>query len=964
VQEDLLDRLYRIMSEEPLRRKVLLVRSYAQGHQLLEQLCKRHGAVYHADVQTIRGLIEDRTRLELYRRKIRLLDEGQTLWAVRSLMSRLAAGQPSCYINEDMLKPGIVDSVRRAVTDMRLAGVRSADMQPHRFANPDKGEYLKRLLAAYERYLQERRLTDFAGLIEFLAPESARETEYVAFEPTGWSGVERSMVEKLAGTRLTVLEPDEPFYANDRFAANSFTLFRATGTWAEVREGFRRMLGDAAPLDQTEIIVSDYDRYAPIVQAQAEILGIPCTLAAGLPMNYCRAGRAAFGIVAWIEEGYPAARLAAMLRHKEMTFPDDRWTSGDWVRFIENSGIGWGRNRYLQLLRPERLSEETKEQGAYLLRVFEKWFAGLPDGNDWDPIRLLQWIASFASAYAAGSSAEDVQVQTALKDLADRHAETPSEPMPKDLAIRYVKDLLKGQRIRVSAAPKPGAVHVSSLQDGGWSGRSRTWLVGMDESAWSMRTAQDPVLLDEERAAISAALPSADRLARIRKQERDARLALIRGEVWLSYSSYDPGEQKGNAPAFEMLQIFRLKSGERDADFGAMDRASGESCGVMDAPRAGANRVPIDAGDVWAALFPDGDGKRKDGWNAVLRAYPHFAEGHRAHTLRRSESLTAYDGWVRRTEAEEAGEERGVPVISASQLELYAGCGLKYFFSSVLKLRAKETAEFDRSRWLRPHERGDLLHRIYRRYLEQATEHGTRQAAHDRAVLNEVTEAAIGEAAAAIPAPSPHVYEKECEDIRRDVDIFYRQAKENADQPCYFELELSQDGEPMEVALPGGVRFRMKGFVDRVDRIGPHRYRIIDYKTGGTSKYKPSEYFGGGTQLQHALYSVAVEQWLRRTGRDPEAVVAEADYAFPTVRGRGEYVRRPQRRREELARVVSRLLESRESGLYLPTRDGKLCVWCEYRGVCGNHSEWAAAKRASAEHADALQALLEVEESE
>ncbi len=74
----------------------------------------------------------------------------------------------------------------------------------------------------------------------------------------------------------------------------------------------------------------------------------------------------------------------------------------------------------------------------------------------------------------------------------------------------------------------------------------------------------------------------------------------------------------------------------------------------------------------------------------------------------------------------------------------------------------------------------------------------------------------------------------------------------------------------MEIQLLGGIRIKLKGFVDRVDRIGHNEYRIIYYKTGSTSKYKPSEYFSGGTQLQHALYSIAVEQWLRETGIDPE----------------------------------------------------------------------------------------------
>ncbi len=43
---DLIDRLYQKINEAPLSPKVLLAGSYAQGHQLLEQICKRYGAIF------------------------------------------------------------------------------------------------------------------------------------------------------------------------------------------------------------------------------------------------------------------------------------------------------------------------------------------------------------------------------------------------------------------------------------------------------------------------------------------------------------------------------------------------------------------------------------------------------------------------------------------------------------------------------------------------------------------------------------------------------------------------------------------------------------------------------------------------------------------------------------------------------------------------------------------------------
>lgn len=961
---NLIDRLYQKINEAPFTPKVLLARSYAQGHQILEWLCKRYGAIFNVEVQTLRGLVTANTKAELFRRKISLLDEEQAVMVVRQLMKQLAEENPKSYITESMLKPGIVNKVNQAVSDMRLAGIRSDEVKAEHFTNLHKGEYLKRLHATYETNLRENDWTDVAGLAEYLK-SGADDTVYLALMPTRWTWAERNMIHKLSGDRLCFLDLDVPFYINEDFSTNKFTMFRATGSLAEVREGFRRILSGHVALDRMEIILSDYEHYAPIVHSHAEAQGIDYTLSNGLPLIFCDAGKAAVGMLDWIAEGFPVKRLAEMLRHGYISFSDERWSRSDWVRLLEKSGIGWGRERYLAILRPERLSDEEREQGTALYTYLKDWFDLLPEDNEWNPLLLLRWVSDFIQKYVLARSLDDANVGVALKEMTKRHSISQSEPMQMDLAVQYVKEMLAGIRIRATATPKPGAIHISSSQNGGWSGREWTWIVGMDERTWSISAVQDPLLLDQERVMLSKHLEPTHEHAKNVRSERESRLSQIRGEIWLSYSSHDIGEQKSQGPAFEMLQVLRLQSGDSSLDFGALEHSLGEPYSVMDIMHAAELSAPIDGIDAWAGLLQDPRSKRKDGWQAMLQTYPALAAGYRAQTFRLDEKLSAYDGWLEinpSTISNEIEEVQRHGIISVSQLEKYASCGLQYYFYYVLKLRPKEIAEFDRTRWLQASERGSLLHDVFRRYLEDVTDKGTKPAMHDRGRLIEIMETVIEENELSIPAPNMHVFAKECEEIRRDVEVFYLNEVGKTDQPCFFELELSKhDGEPMEIHLSGGIRFKLKGFVDRVDRIGPHKYRIVDYKTGSTSKYKALEYFSGGTQLQHALYSIAVEQWLRETGIDPEAKVIEAEYYFPTERGRGENVRRTQNRREELTAIVANLLESRNRGIYIPAKDSMVCGWCEYQAVCGSHSEWMAGKRDSSLNADILSTLLEVE---
>lgn len=963
---DLIDQIYQKINEAPLTPKVLLADTYATGNQLLEQLCKRYGAIYNIEVQTLHGIVTAKARLELFRSKISLLEEGQADWVVRLLMKQIAEEDPKSYITGSMLKPGIVSKVYRAILEMRLAGIRTDDVYAEQFTNLDKGNYLKQLFVRYESYLQENRQTDEAGLTEYLK-QGAGDILYLAVTPTGWTQMEQSMIDKISGGRLCYLDSEAPFYINEKFSNNRFNMFRATGSLAEIREGFRRILSGSLALDQTEIIVSNYKQYAPIIYSQAETLGVPCTFSNGLPIVFCSAGKAATGILNWIEEGYPVKRLTEMFRHGYMSIADERWSRSDWVRVLEKSGAGWGRERYVALLSPDRMSEEYQEQGTVLYNIMEDLFNGIPEGNEWDPLLLLGWLTAFVQKYVPSRSPDDASVGAALKELNQRHTISPSEPMPIDLAIQHVKELLGSIRIRVSATPQPGAIYVSSLQNGGCSGRERTWIAGIDERAWSIAVVQDPLLLDQERIALSSNLETIGERAKKARCKRESRLSLIRGEVWLSYSSYDTAEQKSQSPAFEMLQILRLQSKNPSLDFGALEHSLEEPHSVMDILHASDRFVPLDEMDAWAQVLRNADGNSKNGMRSILVTYPALAQGYSAQIHRSGEELSAYDGWLEADpfailEEPEAGNGISSSIVSVSQLEKYASCGLQYYFYYILKLRPKEITEFDRTRWLQARERGTLLHDVFRRYLEEVTDQGKRPAQHNKTRLDEIVETVIRESALSIPAPSIHVFTKECEEIRRDAEVFYRSEVDKTDQPCLFELELTtHNGEPMEVLLSSGIRIYLKGFVDRVDRIGPHEYRIIDYKTGSTSKYKDSDYFCGGTQLQHALYSLAAEQWLRETGMDPEARVVEAEYSFPTERGRGEYVRRTQNRREEMAAIVAKLLESRNSGIYIPTKDSKICQWCDYQAVCGPHSEWMEMKRNSSMNEDVLSRLMEVE---
>jgi RecB family exonuclease len=749
------------------------------------------------------------------------------------------------------------------------------------------------------------------------------------------------------------------------------------------------------------VIASDYDRTAAILHCMAAALGIPCTFSDGLPIGVTRAGRAAHAYVEWVASGYRLDPLLAALRQGVIRLHDGGTGGGSAapqgrtaddadpaapsavIRELERSGIGWGRERYALLAKLADRAEAGPGAAAdraavlrLLQRVFARLFELLPEEAPAQPERFMRAVVDFVRTYAVVEGDGDVQVIAQLQELERSFKMASGIRMSGSLAVRYVREALDGLRVHVSAVPAPGRLHVASLEQGGQSGRPHTFILGMSEERWTASMRQDPVLLDEERARIGAELATSAARSRRRRQERNSRLGMIRGSCTVSCVTAALTDGQERMPAFEMLQLYRRKTGRADADFAELLRAMGDAVRYFRGMPGGGSAIgdrsgrlsgaALDAVDAWLQRLLSDGGQVKAGQDAVFERYPSLGDGHRAIQARMDINLSPYDGLVEtdRHPLPLPGMS-GDPAaaFSASRLEQYAGCPLQFFYQEVLGVRVKDAAEFDRSRWLDARRRGSLLHEIFNLYLIEMRDrrkHAHEPLPHDEERLQAIAEEAIRRFAEEVPAPSAHIFEKEADGIRRDVRMFAQSERQRTSVPVFTELPLHEDGEPFRLELGEELTLPIRGFVDRVDEIAPHKYKIYDYKTGNPRRYQPNETFAAGTQLQLPLYGAAVEQWMRRTGYDPEARVVASAYYFPTERGMGEEVARPQDRREDMAALLRTMLEAMAQGLYPPTAEAKNCLWCDYSAVCGSQAEQFAAKREAAGEGGRLGPIMEV----
>ncbi len=429
----------------------------------------------------------------------------------------------------------------------------------------------------------------------------------------------------------------------------------------------------------------------------------------------------------------------------------------------------------------------------------------------------------------------------------------------------WLLDLLHTRAVD-ARGPRPGCLFAAPLAQGGHSGRSRTFVLGLDDARFPGAGRQDPLLLDGERGKLSRELPTAaSRLSR-RVQELSDLFARVRGRVTLSYCCRDVREDRATFPSSAVWSAYRILSGEREGDHEAMLRWLPEpalSFAPLTAGRA------LEATDWWLWRL-GGDERPTDVPAALAACFPRLGRGFLAKQARESELFTEYDGYVPEAGAA-ADPVRNVGVVlSASRLETMGRCPLEYFLKYVLEVQPPEEYVLDPEAWLNPADRGELLHSVFCRFMKElAAANRSPHFARDRAHLQGLVQEEIRVKEQEFPPHNREAYARECQELARVADVFLREeesfCRENV--PVCFEAAIglvSKAGAglldcaaPVEVELPDGTVVRACGLLDRVDlcpKLGDHVYGIWDYKTGSSRRYLRTDPFRQGRHLQNTLY--------------------------------------------------------------------------------------------------------------
>ncbi len=767
----------------------------------------------------------------------------------------------------------------------------------------------------------------------------------------------------------------DPRGAPEPFRDGTLELFRALGPTNECREVLRRILAERSLFDDVEIIHPPGGVHTSVFHLLAEKEAIPVTFAEGVPISFTSAGRVFAGLADWIENGFLVRHLCDLIRAGDFAFP---WTGGgeppspDAVcRHLTGAGIVKGKARYLDRLGALRRSYESSldretpgEEGettvsgteggrravseiARLERAVNELldsFSGIDPDDDGGLENLVPLCEGFVRVLRTSVSTRTERDELALEAISSRIRQAAGDAgrpgPPSGLSVADALERLRSfvSPLSVGASPPlPGHLHVSSVGSGGFSGRPVTYLVGLGETGISGRGLEDPILLDEERRALSPDLPSsADRL----RQDLFALAALLSslcGRVVLSYPSYDILEERAAFPSSLILQAHRLVRGNPDLDYTDLDRDLRPAAGFL----PGEASAALDETDWWLARL-ERDGRFFDGLAAVRKNFPELGSGLAAAAARNGQALSAYEGIIRIDPSRHDPLSNHGIVLSASRLELLAKCPYAYFLRYVLKIAPPEVLEFDPARWLDPRQRGSLIHEILHDFmLAVRTRRETVEPDRHRDLIRETADRVIGSWKDSIPPPSEAIFAKERKDVIETLEVFLvaESRRREKVEPLDFEKRFSG----VEIPIGAERSFLLRGVIDRIDRLGPGAYRIVDYKTGSPSPYEGLVAFGRGRIIQHALYAVAAEDILAGEGTDPGPRVTKSGYYFPTRRGEGREIMVEDFDRETFRRLLADMLDLVVRGYFIAGLPSE-CGYCDYSPVCGGEAKAAQDK--------------------
>jgi ATP-dependent helicase/DNAse subunit B len=542
--------------------------------------------------------------------------------------------------------------------------------------------------------------------------------------------------------------------------------------------------------------------------------------------------------------------------------------------------------------------------------------------------------------------------ETVLSALAELRPMGNIGPVTLDEIREALADRLTFLRTE-PAERRYGKVFVCTIPEASGFAFDIVFVPGLGEDIFPRKHFEDPLLLDEQRSAISPYLLTQN--TRVRRERMLLHLAAstARSRMWISYPRMDLNQGRARGPSFYALDVIRAITGTIPDLRTLQQRAVETSQSQIGWPAPRDPAVSIDDAEYDLAVI-----------SAILRQPPDAVRGAGRYLVDASAPLarslrTRWSRWERGwTSSDGIYLQPADPALailnqrrlnahtySATALQHFAVCPYRFALRSIYRLHLRdEIAALER---MDPLTRGRLFHEVQFHFLTRLKEMGLlpmSSANHGQVVqiadqvLDEVQDKYREDLSPAIP----RVWESEVEELRWDLRGWIRQVVCAPDSGQWMPERFEMDFD-----LP-----QLRGAIDMVEERTGH-LRITDHKTG-KAPVERIEFVGRGEVLQPILYAEVAEGLL---GKPAD----QARLFYCTEAGGYRIIDVPINDDSRATmKEVLRLIDSSIEAGFLPAAPRKAgCQYCDYHAVCGPYEEIRVGRKAGGNLAT-LNALREL----
>ena len=518
-----------------------------------------------------------------------------------------------------------------------------------------------------------------------------------------------------------------------------------------------------------------------------------------------------------------------------------------------------------------------------------------PEPTTWRQWAL--WIRGLIHTYLDSEQSPQNQPESEqgaahkIEGILDRLAELDEiEPSPRPTTFRHTLALELGAPIGRVGRVGQG---VLTEQVGAALGMEfdRAILIGMAEGTFPHSPSDDPLLPDRERMAVGDDLTLlSDRMS---DQHRNLLAVLASTEInTMVYARGDSRRASEQHPSRWLLDSATALAGSVVDSTNLEDYAGDETASWFE-------QVPSFSGRVLHAEFPATAqefrlrGTAHAGRPEELRRDDDLVlfRGAEMVHARASDRFTRFDGNL--ADIDTSGLTSNV--VSATSLETWADCPMRYLFQHVLRVQTVDQPE--ELLEITPLEKGSLVHNALDMFVSEQLEANRvpppgqpwSQQQRERLIEigRELCDQAEAQGLTGMPVYWHHDRSRILTDLHRflwEDDLQRRQENVTA---IASELAFGMPDDELDaisVELPRGRTARFRGRADRVDRGHTNSLLVSDYKTGKADRFKGLDRRRNdwdpvqrGTCLQLPVYGLAARAHIN----DPGAPVT-TQYWFVT----------------------------------------------------------------------------------